>query len=113
MTGQCLAELGFEVLSREARAEPLAIPGLAELPIRVDWFAHHKGVRLGPDEFGALMATAIQEGKPVGVMFHHAVMDTAERAATRELLTLIAEHPMASPAPMAELSGVTRAEVER
>lgn len=113
ITGQCLAELGFEVLSREGRAAPLAIPGLAELPIRVDWFAHHKGVRLTPTELGALMATAIRSGDPVGVMFHHAVMDAAERAAARELLALIAQHPMAATSSMAVLAGVTHVEAEQ
>ena len=38
-TGRVLAELGFAVLSREARAEPLRVPGLAELPVTVDWVA--------------------------------------------------------------------------
>ena len=42
-TGRCLAELGFEVLSREARAAPLDVPGLRELPVSVDWFAHRHG----------------------------------------------------------------------
>ena len=38
-TGRCLAALGFEVLSREARAAPLDVPGLHELPVSIDWFA--------------------------------------------------------------------------
>lgn len=49
----------------------------------------HKGVRLSSAEFGALMAAAIHDGRPVGVMFHHAAMDAAERAAARELLSLV------------------------
>lgn len=113
VTGHCLTELGFKVLSRESRAAPLEIGGLVELPITVDWFAHHKGVRLSPAEFGALMATAIHDAKPVGLMFHHAVMDAAERAAARELLALITQHPMASPSSMAVLAGLTHAEAER
>ncbi|MGH3343404.1 MAG: hypothetical protein ACRDPK_11085 [Carbonactinosporaceae bacterium] len=106
-TGRCLAELGFEVLSREARAVPLAIPGLVELPITIDWFAHRKRVRLSPAEFAALVATAIGEGGPVGVMFHHAVMDAGERAAAAALLALIAHHPMASPSRMRALAGAS------
>lgn len=108
-TGRCLVELGFDVLSREARAAPFAIPGLVELPIRVDWFAHRKRVRLSPAEFGALVVTAIHEGGPIGVMFHHAVMDVHERAAAGALLALIAQHPMASPGPAGALAGVFRA----
>ena len=45
-TGRVLAELGFAVLSREARAEPLGVPGLAELPVSVDY------IRLLPEELG-------------------------------------------------------------
>ena len=51
-TGRCLAELGFEVLSRESRAAPLGVPGLRELPVSVDWFAHRHGERLSPAELG-------------------------------------------------------------
>lgn len=102
-TGRCLVELGFEVLSREARAAPLAIPGLAELPIKIDWFAHRRHVRLSPAEFGELVAMAIREGGPVGIMFHHAVMDAAERTSAGALLELIAHHPMASASPMRAL----------
>ena len=68
-TGSALAELGFRVLSRESQAEPLRVPGLFELPIQIDW------VRFSPLELGARIARAIQSGGPVGLMFHHAVMD--------------------------------------
>lgn len=105
-TGQCLAELGFPVLSREAKATPLAVPGLAELPVNVDWFAHRKGVRLSRAELGDLVAAKVREGRPVGVMFHHAVMDADERADAGALLALVADHPTAAPSPMRELVGV-------
>lgn len=106
-TGQALAELGFAVLSREGRATPLAVPGLVELPITVDWFAHRKGVRLSRPEFGDLVAGAVTAGRPVGVMFHHAIMDADERAAAGQLLALVADHPMASPGPMRALAGAS------
>jgi hypothetical protein len=105
-TGQCLAELGFAVLSREAKAIPLAVPGLAELPVNVDWFAHRKQVRLSRAEFGELVATKVTDGGPVGVMFHHAVMDADEQAAAGALLALVADHPQASARPMHALAGV-------
>lgn len=108
-TGQCLTELGFAVLSREARAAPLAVPGLVELPINIDWFAHHKQVRLSRAEFGDLVAATIREERPVGVMFHHAVMDADERAAAGAFLALVAHHPMASPTPMRALAGAAPA----
>lgn len=102
-TGQCLSELGFAVLSREARATPLAIPGLVELPISIDWFAHRKGVRLSRGEWADLVAATAREGRPTGVMFHHAVMDAGERAAADTLLALVADHPMALPRTMRAL----------
>ena len=106
-TGLCLAELGFRVLSREARAVQLDIPHLVELPIGIDWFAHRKGVRLSRPDFGQLVAAAIRRPGPVGIMFHHAVMDEAERDATGALLALISQHPMAEPTLMRSLAGVS------
>jgi hypothetical protein len=104
-TGRCLAELGFEVLSREARAAPLNVPGLRELPVSVDWFAHRGGQRLNPLELGARIAGAIGSGKPVGVMFHHAVMDAWDMRRAGELLSAIAGHERARPVLMMEAAG--------
>jgi hypothetical protein len=103
-TAQCLVALGFRVLSREARASRLDVPGLVELPVRVDWFAHHKRVRLSRVEFGELLAKEIEASGPIGIMFHHAVMDQDERRAAAELLTLIADHDRAQPHRMLTLA---------
>jgi peptidoglycan/xylan/chitin deacetylase (PgdA/CDA1 family) len=92
VTGDCLARLGFRVLSRDRSAEALNIAGLKELPVSVDWFAKRKGERLGPIELGSLIAEAINDKAPVGIMFHHAVMDSGERQAAAELLALLAGH---------------------
>ena len=102
-TGVCLVELGFAALSRESRARPIDVPGLAELPVSVDWFARRKGVRLSASELGGLLAGATAGPGPVGVMFHHAVMDANERAAAGELLDLLASHPNAAVHPMRDL----------
>jgi hypothetical protein len=88
-TGRALAELGFRVLSRESRAEPLGIDGLAELPVCADW------VRIEPDDLAARVAAAVRAGGPVGVMFHHAEMDAASRRRAGELLALAG--PLARP----------------
>jgi hypothetical protein len=80
-TALCLAELGFEVLSRESRAEPLGV--LRELPVSLDF------VRLAPDELARRFALA---EPPVGVMFHHAEMDDAAMDRAEELLALLAGH---------------------
>jgi hypothetical protein len=102
-TGRCLASLGFEVLSREARAAPLGVPGLLELPVSIDWLGHRHGERLQPDELGRRIGAVIGMGGPVGVMFHHAVMDSAEMRRAAELLSVLAGHERARPALMMEL----------
>ena len=97
-TGAVLAELGFAILSRESRAEPLGISGLRELPVQLDW------VRLTPDDLDARLAAAVRGGGPVGVMFHHAEMDAAEMARACELLDLLAGHTQARVQPMMEVA---------
>jgi hypothetical protein len=93
-------ELGFRVLSREARAEPLEVLGLLEVPVAVDWFAHRRGERLQAAELGALLTCATRERDRVGVKFHHAVMDAAERLRAGELLDLLATHEHALVRPL-------------
>jgi peptidoglycan/xylan/chitin deacetylase (PgdA/CDA1 family) len=103
-TGECLAELGFEIVSREARVAPLDVPGLAEVPVHVDWFAKRKGVRLDREAVGGLLAAAV-DGPTVGVMFHHAEMDATEMAAADDLLALLAGHERCRFARIPELAG--------
>lgn len=91
-TGDCLIRLGFRILSRDSSAAPLNISGLSELPVRIDWFAKRKGIRLNADKVGVLIADAVRDAKPVGVMFHHALMDADERRAAGELLAIVAAH---------------------
>jgi hypothetical protein len=91
-TALCLAELGFEVLSRESRAEPLGV--LRELPVSLDF------VRLEPDELARRFAAA---RPPIGVMFHHAEMDDADMARAEELLSLLAAHERVAARPMMAL----------
>ncbi|HKP11919.1 MAG TPA: hypothetical protein VJZ91_07395 [Blastocatellia bacterium] len=92
LTGDCLTRLGFRVLSRESSAEPLGLPGLFELPVHVDWFAKRKGVPLTREQVGMLIAERIGDSNPVGVMFHHALMDEGEGQAAGELLSLLSSH---------------------
>lgn len=94
-TGACLVELGFRVLSRDYSAAPMRIAGLAQLPVRVDWFARRQVLRLNREALGAMIAEAVTASEPVGVMLHHALMDTNERQATGELLALLAAHKRA------------------
>lgn len=97
-TARCLASLGFGVLSRESRAGGFGVPGLLELPVSVDF------VRLDAVEAGERIAAAIRAGGPVGVMFHHEVMDAGAMARTGELLGLVAGHERARAVAMMELA---------
>lgn len=118
-TGQCLAALGFQVLSREDRATPLNVHGVHELPVRVDWFAHHKRVRLNRRELGRLLAEATRGRGPVGIMFHHAIMDRDERIAVAEMLDVLKDHEQARAWSMIEIfnshlaSGASRGRARR
>lgn len=86
-----LAELGFRILSREARAEPLGEPALAELPVRVDWLARRHGVRLPPAEIGVRLAAGAGSDGPLGIMLHHAAMGEDDLEGVSELLWLLTE----------------------
>jgi predicted deacetylase len=91
-TAAAVRDLGFEVLSREARAPRFDLDGLRELPVSIDWFAKRHGERLTRDALGELAGARVRKGEPVGVMLHHAVMDADELRAVAPLLTLLAGH---------------------
>jgi peptidoglycan/xylan/chitin deacetylase (PgdA/CDA1 family) len=91
-TAAAARELGFEVLSREARAPRFELDGLRELPVSLDWFAKRDGARLSLDALGALAAQQVASGAPLGVMLHHAVMDAGDLRAAGELLGVLARH---------------------
>jgi peptidoglycan/xylan/chitin deacetylase (PgdA/CDA1 family) len=85
-TARAVHELGFAMLSREHRAEPFGLNRLAELPVHLDF------ARLSPEELDQRFAAHVAEGGPVGVMFHHAVMDREAFDRAGELLHLLARH---------------------
>ena len=95
-TGEVLVELGFTLLSREHRAEPLGL--LPELPVHLDV------ARLSPAELDTRFAARVDAGGPVGVMFHHAVMEPDDMARASELLALLAGHERVRPRSMRELA---------
>ena len=95
VTARCLAELGFQVLSRDSHAVPIECSALRELPIAVDWFDQQKKVRLDRMEWGKLLAARLQSEASIGIMLHHAVMDAEEMQALAQLLSLLARHPNA------------------
>ena len=107
-TGTALQRLGL-VLSRDRSALPLDVPGLAELPIDVDWHGRHRGVSLTRQQVADRLADAFRGGGPVGILFHHAAMDADDRREAGRLLSLVARHPSCRAVPMAHLlPGVLR-----
>jgi hypothetical protein len=105
VTAECLVELEFAALSRESRAEPFGVPGLVEMPVHLDWFAHRKRIRLTREELAERLVSEVKSGGPVGIMFHHALMDVAELSDAALLLDVLAAHRSARPRPMVELIG--------
>jgi hypothetical protein len=92
ITGECLRELGFRVLSRDATAPSLALSGLDELPISIDWFAKNNGARLSFKSLGKLIANMVKHRRPVGIMLHHELMSADERNLLGDLLVLLSMH---------------------
>ncbi len=83
---------GIRVLSRDLSAGALGHPGLAEVPVSIDWFGGRRDVRATRAELGEWIAAAIRSGAPVGLMLHHAVTDAAELADIDALLALLGRH---------------------
>ena len=95
-TAAALANLGFEVLSRDRSATPFGLAELAEVPVTVDWFAKTKGEPWTRDQVGTQIAQQIVDGSaPVGVMLHHAITNLEHLALIDQLFTLIDRHPSA------------------
>lgn len=95
-TAVALADLGFQVLSRDRTAVPFGLSGLAEVPVTVDWFAKSRCGPLTREQIGEQIAEQIVERPgPVGVMLHHAVTDIEHLSLIDQLLALVARHPAA------------------
>jgi hypothetical protein len=104
ITGECLRVLGFRVLSRDVTARFLALAGLNELPISLDWFAKNNGSRLSFECLGTLIANRVkQRQQPVGIMLHHELMSAEERDLLCDLLVLLSTHRQAHCKLMAEI----------
>jgi hypothetical protein len=90
-TAECLAELGFTVLSRDASAERFGGEPLHELPVDLDW-SGPRGARQGAATWGQTIARVLGSGRTTGFMLHHAVMTADDRRMLGELLEVLAEH---------------------
>jgi predicted deacetylase len=96
-TARCLGDLGIEVLSREAGAEPFNLADLVEVPVTFDWFAKRKGQPLNREDRWLRFAEQIQRNTTVGVMLHHAVTDATELDDVEALFALLASSSGAIP----------------
>ena len=112
-TGAAVLANGLRVLSRDSTASPLRLPGLAEVPVTLDWFGHRHGVRWAPAELAARLADQVRARVPIGVMLHHAVTDADELARVAELLALAARHPAVRAVSILELAGVAAGDNRR
>lgn len=117
-TASLVHELGFRALSRDLSAGLAAVPGLAELPVTVDWFAKRRGGgSVDSTDRGSLLASAVREvstdaqgsadaghvPRAVGVMLHHAVTGSSDLAEVGALADLLSAHPRAAPSLMVDL----------
>lgn len=93
-TVQCLADLGFAVLSQDSGAMPEAGAAPQRLPVSVDWCRWRDGTVTGWQVLGERIAASLSGAvQPTGVMLHHAVMDGDDRAHVAQLLGLLRAAP--------------------
>lgn len=106
-TARALVDQGIGILSRDSSATPLDEPGLAEVPVTVDWFGHRKGARWTRPQLAERLAAGVRASGPVGVMLHHALSDDDERAAIDELVALVGQHPRAANVTITAVAATT------
>lgn len=101
-----LADAGLQVLSRDSTAGVIGHPGVAEVPINVDWFGSTKGERWTRQQLGERIADRVASGGPLGLMLHHGVTDDAELADIEDLIALLAAHEMIESTSILQLARV-------
>ncbi|MEZ5225758.1 MAG: hypothetical protein R2710_03530 [Acidimicrobiales bacterium] len=103
--GDVLVDIGIGVLSRDLSAGRIGTPGLAEVPIAVDWFAAPKGSERTAATLADALASSMAGPGPVGIMLHHAVTSNEELAAIADLVTLLVRHPRTRLTSIVQLAG--------
>jgi hypothetical protein len=104
-TVDCLDELGFVLLSRDAGAQPLHLRRLKQAPVHLDWCRLRRQPDFDWEEMGRAIASRLSAGRPTGIMLHHAVMDAEDRSRIEGLLALLASHDRAECRLIRELEG--------
>jgi peptidoglycan/xylan/chitin deacetylase (PgdA/CDA1 family) len=105
-TAQALAIEGFETLSRIRGSAAIEVGQLRELDVAIDWHKRENGKRMPPTRLGSQLAQAAQQPTAVGIMLHHAVMDTSDLPLLGELFELLARHRNAVCVTMQEVQRV-------
>jgi peptidoglycan/xylan/chitin deacetylase (PgdA/CDA1 family) len=96
-TAAALANLGFEILSRDHTAVPFGLAELAERPVTVDWFAKTKSEPWAHEHLAKQITKQITIGpKPVGIMLHHAITNAEHLGLIDQVFSLVAAHPKAT-----------------
>lgn len=93
-TADLLAAQGYRALSRMDGAAALRLGGLTEISVCVDWCRSTAGSE-GRGRLAYHVADLVMRAAPVGIMLHHAVMISADRADLAAFLTLLGSHPNA------------------
>jgi hypothetical protein len=102
-TVQCLADLGFELLSCDVTAGTGG-GEIDELPVTLDWTGR-RGAPAGACDWGIAIAGSISAAQqPIGLMLHHAVMSELDREMVGALLDVLTSHDAVRFAPMLDLA---------
>jgi hypothetical protein len=105
VTVDCLAELGLGTLSRDVTAAALDMRGLSALPVHVDWCKAKGSLaekRLARSEW---LSAAFAGCATVGIMLHHAAMDSEDLSEVEQLLELLTQHGATRCHLMSQLNG--------
>lgn len=109
-TIDCLIELSFAAVSRDATATALNTRGLNEINVALDWQKKRSADAVG-NSLASCITDSVASGQPIGIMLHHAVMDDADLENVSVLLRTLSHHQNAQVALMRNLVSTNSARV--
>jgi Uncharacterized protein conserved in bacteria (DUF2334) len=101
-TVECLEELDFRLLSRDATASELQSAMLQQVPVHVNW---SRMLDMPLSELSLAIANNLGNNDHTGIMLHHADMNTEHLKPLAELLVLFADHDNAQGLLLKEFLG--------
>src|SRR5262249_20748983 len=78
--------------SRDRDAAAGATHPLVERSVDLDW-SGRRGIQQGYDTWGRLIARRMVKRSPLGIMLHHAAMESGELEMLSDLLSVLVAHP--------------------